>query len=131
MIEGLEHIGIAVKDLKKAKALYQKLGFSVSKEERLLEMGLLVAFLPIGETKLELLMGIAGDDAISKFVEKKGEGIHHLAFKVKDIEGKLKELHEEGFRLIDQKPRIGALGKKVAFIHPKSTGGILMELIQE
>lgn len=131
LIEGLEHIGIAVKDLKKAKTLYRDiLGLEVEKEEILEEMGIEVALFPVGGTKVELLQGLTGEDVISRFIEKKGEGFHHLAFQVKDIEDKLRQLEEKGIQLIDKTPRKGLGGKRIAFLHPRSTGGTLIELIQ-
>lgn len=130
MVEGLEHIGIAVKDLEKAKLLYEELGLEVELEETLEEMGIKVALYPVSGTYIELLQGLTGEDVISRFVAKRGEGFHHLAFTVKDIEKKLKELEEKGILLIDREPRVGLEGKRIAFLHPSSTGGTLMELVE-
>jgi methylmalonyl-CoA epimerase len=99
-------------------------------EEVVEEQNVKVAFLPVGESELELLESTSPDGNIAKFIEKKGEGIHHIAFEVDDLEAKLEELEKEGVRLIDKKPRYGAGGARIAFLHPKSTNGILVELCE-
>lgn len=130
-LHGLEHIGIAVEDIDRSLQLYRDiLGFSVEKEETLPEMGIKVAMLPIGDTEIELIQGITQESTIYQFVQKKGEGIHHLAFTVDDLEGKLQELKEKGIRLIDEVPRRGVEGKAIAFLHPSATGGTLIELVE-
>lgn len=127
----MEHIGIAVKDIETALAFYRDtLGLLVKEEETLEEMGIKVAILPVGDTEVELLQGISPESTIHQFVEKHGEGIHHLAFTVKDLPQKLKEMEEKGIRLIDKTPRSGVGGKAIAFLHPKSTGGTLVELVE-
>jgi methylmalonyl-CoA epimerase len=128
----LGHIGIAVTDLEEAKKLYSEvLGFTLTAEKEMPERGLKVAFLETGNTKIELLEGTTPDSAISKFVEKRGTGIHHLSFEVDDIRRVMKELDGEGMRLIDKEPRTGAEGHLTAFMHPKSTMGVLLEIEEE
>ncbi len=128
----LGHIGIAVTDLEEAKKLYSEvLGFTLTAEKEMPERGLKVAFLETGNTKIELLEGTTPDSAISKFVEKRGTGIHHLSFEVDDIRRVMKELDGEGMRRIDKEPRTGAEGHLTAFMHPKSTMGVLLEIEEE
>ena len=128
----LGHIGIAVTDLEEAKKLYSEvLGFTLTAEKEMPERGLKVAFLETGNTKIELLEGTTPDSAISKFVEKRGTGIHHLSFEVDDIGRVMKELAGEGVRLIDKEPRTGAEGHLTAFMHPRSTMGVLLEIEEE
>ena len=125
----VEHIGIAVRDLVDAKKIYcELLGLECTGEITLPERGVKVAFLETGNTKVELLEGMGEKSPVSKFIERHGPGIHHLCFEVGDIERVLSELAESGLRLIDEKPRPGAEGKLVAFLHPKSTSGVLIEL---
>ena len=130
MIEKIDHIGIAVKDIEKACAVFKQLNITVSGEEVVEEQKVKVAFLPVGESELELLESTSPDGPIARFIEKKGEGIQHIAFKVKNLEEILKKLKKEGVRLIDETPRYGAGGAKIAFLHPKSTNGILIELCE-
>jgi methylmalonyl-CoA/ethylmalonyl-CoA epimerase len=128
----LDHIGIAVKDISTALKFYADiLGLTLEGEEVISEQKVRTAFLPIGDTEVELLESTEPDGPVAKFIEKKGEGIQHIAFKVNDIEAALKELEEKGIRLIDKKPRIGAGNKKIAFLHPKDTFGVLVELSEE
>ena len=128
----LGHIGIAVTDLEEAKKLYSEvLGFTLTAEKEMPERGLKVAFLETGNTKIELLEGTTPDSAISKFGEKRGTGIHHLSFEVDDIRRVMKELAGEGVRLIDKEPRTGAEGHLTAFMHPRSTMGVLLEIEEE
>jgi len=129
MIKKIDHIGIAVKSIEKASELFNNiLGLKVAGEELVEEQKVKVAFLPLGDSELELLESISPDGTIARFIEKKGEGIQHIAFRVDNIEKVLEKLKEEGVRLIDEKPRYGAGGAKIAFLHPKSTNGILIEL---
>jgi len=130
MFKKIDHIGIAVSNLDEAIELYKKLGFEVKGVEEVAEQKVKVAMLPIGESKIELLEATSDDSAIAKFIEKRGEGIHHIAVNVEDIEKALENAKNEGIKLIDEKPRIGAGGKKVAFIHPKSTKGVLLEFVE-
>ena len=128
----IEHIGIAVKDLKSSIEYYEKvLGLKCYSTEEVKEQKVKTAFLKIGQTKIELLESTDADGPIAKFIEKKGEGIHHIAFAVNDLEKSLVETEEKGIRLIDKKPRKGAEGLNIAFLHPKSTFGVLTELCEK
>jgi len=128
----IEHIGIAVKDIEAALKFYAEiLGLKLEGEEVVAEQKVKTAFLPVGDTEVELLESTEADGPIAKFIEKRGEGFQHIAFKVDDLEATLRELEEKGIRLIDRKPRIGAGNKKIAFLHPKSTFGVLVELSEE
>lgn len=125
----VDHIGIAVKDLEQSLKFYlNNLGLTNAGSEVVEEQKVKVAFLPCGDSELELLESTAPDGPIAKYIEKNGEGIQHIALRVDNIEAALAELKEKGVRLIDEKPRYGAGGAKIAFLHPKSTGGILLEL---
>ncbi|AKG91131.1 methylmalonyl-CoA epimerase [Geoglobus ahangari] len=130
MMKKIDHIGIAVKSLDEAVELYKKLGFEVKEIEEVEEQKVKVAMLPVGESKIELLEATSPESAIAKFIEKRGEGIHHIAVNVENIEEALENAKKNGLQLIDEKPRIGAGGKKVAFIHPKSTKGVLLEFVE-
>jgi len=130
MFKKIDHIGIAVSNLDEAIELYKKLGFEVKEVEEVAEQKVKVAMLPVGESKIELLEATSKDSAIAKFIEKRGEGIHHIAINVEDIEKALENAKNEGLKLIDEKPRVGAGGKKVAFVHPKSTKGVLLEFVE-
>ena len=131
MIEKIDHIGIAVKSVKETTELLSNiLGLKVASEEIVEEQKVKVAFLPLGDTELELLESTSPEGPIARFIEKKGEGIQHIAFRVNNIEEVLEKLKKEGVRLIDEKPRYGAGGAKIAFLHPKSTNGILVELCE-
>ena len=125
----LDHIGIAVKDMEKALAFYRDtLGIASVGKETIEEQKVKVAFLPLGDSELELLESTAPDGPVAKFIEKRGEGIQHIALRVENIEEALDTLKEKGVQLIDQKPRYGAGNAKIAFLHPKATGGILLEI---
>lgn len=131
MIEKIDHIGIAVKSIKKTSELLSNiLGLKVAGEENVEEQKVKVAFLPLGDSELELLESTSPESPIARFIAKKGEGIQHIAFRVDNIEKVLEKLKKEGVRLIDEKPRYGAGGAKIAFLHPKSTNGILIELCE-
>jgi methylmalonyl-CoA/ethylmalonyl-CoA epimerase len=131
MIEKIDHIGIAVKSIKETSELLSNiLGLKVAGEEIVEEQKVKVAFLPLGDSELELLESTSPEGPIARFIEKKGEGIQHIAFRVDNIEEILEKLKKEGVRLIDEKPRYGAGGAKIAFLHPKSTNGILVELCE-
>jgi methylmalonyl-CoA epimerase len=128
----VEHIGIAVPKLEDAKKIYcDILGLELTGERTLPERGVKVAFLETGNTKVELLEGIGEESFVSKFVERKGPGVHHLCFEVEDINRVMEELKRAGVRLIDETPRAGAEGKLVAFLHPKSASGVLIELTEK
>jgi methylmalonyl-CoA/ethylmalonyl-CoA epimerase len=127
----IEHIGIAVKDIKSAGGIYEKLlNTTIYKVEDVDSEGVKTAFLQTGPNKIELLEATTTDSPISKFIEKKGEGIHHIAFEVDDIEAEMQRLKQEGFILLNEKPKPGADNKLVCFVHPKSTNGVLIELCQ-
>ncbi len=131
MIKHISHIGIAVKDLDEGIAFYQKLGLTLEGTEEVASQMVKVAFFPVGDTRIELLAPTSEESPIAKFIEKKGEGIQHIAFAVEDLPEALKETEEDGIRLIDKEPRPGAHGADIAFLHPKSTGGVLIELCKE
>jgi len=124
----VDHIGIAVKDLNAALEFYRALGFDAAGTETVEEQKVKVAFLPCGDSELELLESTSPDGPIAAFIEKKGEGIQHIAIRVENIEEAIAEMQEKGFRMIDKAPRYGAGGARIAFMHPKSTGGVLLEL---
>lgn len=131
MINKVDHIGIAVSNLNEALKLYEEvLGLKLHGSEVVEEQKLKVAFLPLGDTEIELLEATSPDSTIAKFIEKKGPGIQHIAFKVDNIEAALEEMQAKGMKLIDEKPRYGAGGAKIAFLHPKSTNGVLIELCE-
>ena len=129
-LKQIDHIGIAVKDLGAAKAFYeQKLGVSVGAEETVGDMR--IAFVPVGEVNLELIEPTTEDGVIGKFLSKRGEGVHHIAYEVGNVDEALEELNRNGVRLVDATPRVGAGGKKVAFLHPKETQGVLTEIVEK
>jgi methylmalonyl-CoA epimerase (EC 5.1.99.1) len=131
-VKKIDHIGVAVKSIGEAKKIYEGfLGLKVTELETVAEQKVTTAFLPAGESEIELLESTSPDGAVAKFIDSKGEGMQHIAFAVENIEGALKELKDKGVRLIDEKPRKGAGGKKIAFIHPKETGGVLIELCEK
>ncbi len=128
----VEHIGIAVNDLGNAIALFEKLFNQTHyKIEEVKSEGVSTSFFQLGETKIELLQATEPNSAISKFIDKRGEGIHHIAFEVEDIDLEMKRLQSEGFELIHKEAKDGADNKKICFLHPKSTNGVLIELCQE
>jgi methylmalonyl-CoA epimerase len=133
LIEAIDHIGIAVKNLNEAINVYRDiLGFRLGGVYTLNERKVKVAFFPVGdESRIELVEPLGGDSPVAKFLETRGEGIQHLAVKVKDIEAVLEDLKKRGVTLIDEKPKSGAEGAKIAFIHPKSTHGVLLELVEK
>jgi len=128
----IEHIGIAVKNLSAANEMYTKLlGYSPYKTEGVASEGVNTSFFKCGESKIELLEATNPDSPIAKFIEKRGEGVHHVAFAVSDIQEEMKRLASEGFKLLNTEPKLGADNKLVAFLHPKSCAGVLVELCQE
>ncbi len=128
----IEHIGIAVKNLAESNVLFEKLlGVPAYKEEEVASEGVKTSFFMNGPNKIELLEATNPDSAIAKFLEKKGEGIHHIAFDVEDIEAEILRLKNEGFIVLNETPKKGADNKLVAFLHPKGTNGVLVELCQE
>ena len=131
-MEKIEHIGIAVKDLEKSNSLFASLlGVLPYKTEEVVSEGVKTSFFQSGPNKIELLEATDSTSAIAKFIEKKGEGIHHIAFAVLDIKEEIKRLKNEGFIVLNAEPKKGADNKLVAFLHPKSTNGVLIELCQE
>ena len=131
MVNKIDHIGIAVKNLDETLKFYEEvLGIKCIGTEVVEEQKVKTAFLPIGDTEVELLEATDEDSPIAKFIEKRGEGIQHIAYRVDDIEKALEEVKAKGIRLIDEKPRKGAGGAKIAFLHPKSTYGVLIELCE-
>lgn len=129
MIEKIDHIGIAVSDLEEALKVYRDmLGLKVEHVEEF--EGMKIAFIPIGDTEFELLQPTDPEGALAKFVEKRGVGVQHIALRVDDVEKSLEELKAKGLRAIDSKPRPGAGGASIAFFHPKSTMGVLLEICQ-
>lgn len=128
----IEHLGIAVKNMEDSNALFEKLlGVAPYKEEEVASEGVLTSFFKNGPNKIELLAATTANGPIAKFLEKKGEGIHHVAFEVEDIFAELERLKAEGFTLLNEKPKKGADNKLVAFVHPKTANGVLVELCQE
>lgn len=127
----IDHLGIAVNSVDAGRAFWEGiLGLHFEGAETVEEQKVTTAFFPVGESEIELLESTSPDGAISKFIEKKGEGIQHIAFQVENIEEALRELKDKDVRLIDEIPRTGAGGAKIAFLHPKSTGGVLVELCE-
>jgi len=132
MILKVEHIGIAVKDLASSRELFKKLfGKDAYKTEAVESEGVTTLFFETGDTKIELLEATNDGSPIAKFIDKRGEGIHHIAFEVDDIEAEIKRLQGEGFTLLNETPKAGADNKRIAFLHPKTTNGVLVELCQE
>ncbi len=132
MMQKIEHLGIAVKDLKKANKIYQALlGVAPYKEERVASEGVVTSFFKTGESKIELLAATNENSPIAKFIAKKGEGIHHIAFAVADINAEVARLKKEGFVVLNDEPKRGADNKMVVFLHPKLANGVLVELCQE
>ena len=128
----IEHIGIAVKDLEQSNKLFEALlGKPHYKVEEVITEGVKTSFFKSGPNKIELLEATNPESPIAKFIEKKGEGIHHIAFAVSDIKAEIKRLQKEGFKILNETPKKGADNKLVAFLHPKSTNGVLVELCQE
>jgi methylmalonyl-CoA/ethylmalonyl-CoA epimerase len=132
ILSHIEHIGIAVKNLDESIKFYEEiLGLKCYAIEEVADQKVKTAFFQIGQTKIELLESTDAEGPIGKFIEKRGEGIHHLAFAAKGLESSLNELKEKGIKLIDEKPRKGAEGLNIAFIHPKATYGVLTELCEK
>ena len=128
----VEHIGIAVKNIENSYTLFKTLlNKDAYKQEAVESEGVITSFFQVGETKIELLEATNNESAIAKFIEKKGEGIHHIAFEVQNIQAEMKRLEEEGFQLLMKEPKKGADNKLICFLHPKSTNGVLIELCQE
>src|SRR6202165_4418120 len=126
----IDHLGIAVKSLAAAKAIYEKLGLSVSPEETVEEEQVRLVMVPVGESRLELLEATSDDSTIAKFVAKRGEGLHHVCLRVPDLSGAVERLKKDGVRLVSEEIKIGAGGHKYVFVHPSSAGGVLLELVE-
>ncbi len=133
MFVGMDHVGIAVKNLDEAIHVYRDLlGFKLMGVHVLAERKIKIALISTGgETQIELVQPLDAESTVAKFLETRGEGIHHFAFRVEDIEAALADMKKKGVALIDETPRVGAEGKKVAFVHPKSTKGVLLELVMK
>ncbi|NLK49202.1 MAG: methylmalonyl-CoA epimerase [Candidatus Cloacimonetes bacterium] len=131
MVKHISHIGIAVKNLEEGIEFYQKLGLELEAIEEVPSQMVRVAFFPCGDTRIELLEATSPESPIAKAIEKRGEGVHHIAFAVEDLPAALKETEANGIRLIDKEPRPGAHQADIAFLHPKSTLGVLIELCKE
>jgi methylmalonyl-CoA/ethylmalonyl-CoA epimerase len=131
MLTKINHIGIAVKSLDDTIPFYRdNLGMAFAGIEEVAEQKVRVAMLQVGESKIELLEPTADDSPVAKFLEKNGPGVHHIAYEVADIEAAIDKLQADGARMIDEKPRLGAHGARIAFVHPKSSNGVLTELCQ-
>ena len=127
----IDHLGIAVKSLEAAKATYEKLGLSVSPEETVEQEQVRLVMVPVGESRLELLEATSEDSMIAKFIAKRGEGLHHVCLKVPDLPAVVERLKQDGVRLVSAEIKTGAGGHQYVFVHPTSTGGVLLELVQE
>ena len=131
MLEVIDHVGVAVEDIEAALALYRDtFGMPLVHREKVTEQGVDAALLDIGGGHVELLQPLGPDTAVGKFLERRGTGLHHVAYRVADVQQTLERLSTAGLRLIDEHPRIGIRGSRVAFLHPSSTGGVLTELVQ-
>jgi len=126
----IDHLGIAVKSLAAAKGIYEKLGLAVSPEETVEQEHVRLVMVPVGESRLELLEATSENSAIARFIAKRGEGLHHVCLKVPDLPVAVERLKEDGVRLVSEEIKTGAGGHKYIFVHPSSTGGVLLELVQ-
>src|SRR5271155_2944247 len=127
----IDHLGIAVKSLAAAKAIYEKVGLSVSPEETVEQEQVRLVMVPVGESRLELLEATSEDSTVAKFIAKSGEGLHHVCLRVADLSAAVEGLKKDGVRLVAGEIGTGAGGHKYVFVHPSSTGGVLLELVQE
>src|SRR5579863_7381940 len=127
----IDHLGIAVKSLAAAKSIYEKLGLSVSPEETVEHEQVRLVMVPVGESRLELLEPTSESSTIARFLAKRGEGLHHVCLKVPDLPAAVERLKKDGVRLVSDQIKTGAGGRKYVFVHPSSTGGVLLELVQE
>ncbi len=127
----IDHLGIAVKSLEQAKKFYQQLGMQVMPEEVVEAEKVRLAMVPLGESRIELLEPISEESPIARFIAKRGEGLHHVSLRVDDINATVKNLKQQGVRLISEEVKIGAGGHMYVFVHPQSAGGVLLELVQE
>jgi methylmalonyl-CoA epimerase len=127
----IDHLGIAVNSLAAAKAIYEKLGFSISPEETVEQEQVRLLMVSVGESRLELLEATSENSTIAKFIAKRGEGLHHVCLKVPDLPGAVARLKKDGVRLVSEEIKTGAGGHQYVFVHPSSTSGVLLELVQE
>jgi methylmalonyl-CoA epimerase len=125
----IDHLGVAVKSLAKAKSIYEKLGLSISQEETVDQEKVRLVMVKVGESRLELLEATADDSPIAKFIAKRGEGLHHVCLRVPDLAVAVAKLKQEGARLVSDETKTGAGGHRYIFVHPQSTGGVLLELV--
>jgi len=130
MTFALDHLGIAVRSLEAAKAIYAKLGLSISEQEEVRAEKVRLVMVPVGETRLELLEPTSDDSVIAKFIAKRGEGLHHICLRVPDLGAALHKLKADGVRLISEEIKVGAGGHRYVFVHPSSAGGVLLELVE-
>ncbi len=130
-MHNIDHLGIAVKSLVQARKFYEQLGLEVASEEEVPHEKVRVAMVPLGESRIELLEATSPDSVIAKFLEKRGEGLHHVALHVPDLEKAVARLKENGARLISDEIKVGAGGHRYVFVHPSSAGGVLVELVQD
>jgi methylmalonyl-CoA epimerase len=126
----IDHLGIAVKSLAAAKGIYEKLGLKVSPEELVEAEQVRVVMVPLGESRFELLEATSEDSAIAKFIAKRGEGLHHVSWRVRDLAAAVERLKKNGVRLVSNEIKVGAGGHRYVFVHPSSTGGVLLELVE-
>ena len=126
----IDHLGIAVKSLSAAKSIYQKLGLSVSPEETVEAEQVRLVMVPVGESRLELLEPTSESSTIAKFIAKRGEGLHHVSLRVPDLASAVDKLKKDGVRLVSDEIKVGAGGHRYVFVHPSSTGGVLLELVE-
>ncbi|HVI09400.1 MAG TPA: methylmalonyl-CoA epimerase [Candidatus Binatia bacterium] len=126
----IDHLGIAVKSLAAAKSIYEKLGLEISPEETVEQERVRLVMVPVGESRLELLEATSDDSAIAKFIAKRGEGLHHVCLRVPDLRAAVERMKKDGVRLVSDEIKTGAGGHQYVFVHPSSTGGVLMELVQ-
>lgn len=127
----IDHLGIAVKSLAAAKSIYEKLGLSASPEETVEHEQVRLVMIPVGESRLELLEATSENSAIAKFIAKRGEGLHHVCLKVPDLERAVERLKKDGVRLVTEEIKVGAGGHRYVFVHPASSGGVLLELVED
>jgi methylmalonyl-CoA epimerase len=130
MMFTIDHLGIAVKSLSAAKAIYEKLGLSVSPEETVEQEKVRLVMVPVGESRLELLEPTSDDSTIAKFIAKRGEGLHHVCMRVPDLAAAVTRLKTDGVRLVSEEIKVGAGGHRYVFVHPASAGGVLLELVE-
>ena len=126
----IDHLGIAVKSLAAAKAIYEKLGLKAAAEETVEAEKVRVAMLPVGESRLELMEAMSDDSTVARFIAKRGEGLHHISLRVPDLTAIVAKLRNEGVRLVSEEIKSGAGGHRYIFVHPQSTGGVLLELVE-